>query len=191
MRKQRGITSGWLVLIGLVVMLGLIAESVQQVKSYLDDVDARADARGYQRAKGEYEAALSAQKAEAARQLAAANAEVLAEIAHRENVRNELEAENAKLMARIDTQTAVNLGLVRAAGGLRDPGRTPGRGPGSHGTEGAATDAAGNGDCSAGRARLSDEAAQFLLDLTAGADKVVEQFLTCQKWANDFGRGRP
>ena len=68
---QRGIADGWVLLIGLVVVLGLLAGLAFTVKSYLDGVDKK----GYDRGKQETEAIYAKRDNDA---LKAANARIQA-----------------------------------------------------------------------------------------------------------------
>lgn len=129
--------------------------------------------------------AVADQKVAAAAELQAETEKVLA--AERENTRlnNQLEKNHAEASRKIDATLADNRRLARELGGLRDPGRRPSCGSTQAGA-GPAADPAGG---SAG-AELSDEATEFLLELTAEADRAAEYAQTCHAWAKAAAGGK-
>lgn len=122
--------------------------------------------------------AISDQKVEAGKVLQAETDKVLA--AERENTKlnNQLEVNHADANRKIDATLADNRRLARELGGLRDPGRRPSCGGSQAGAQPAT-------DASAGTTgtELSAEATEFLLELTADADRAAEYAATCHNWA--------
>lgn len=178
--KQRGIAQGWLYLIGLIVVLGLVYGIFHVVTGYLADVDAK----GYQRGADETRAAYAKRDNE---QLKAA----LAKVQELEAAARAAEQKHAKELAALDRQrrqeeqdakrqherdvAAVRAGTLR----LRDRGATScpavsGQRPGPE-----AGAAASKRDAEAGT-QLSDQAAEFLLGLTSEADDIARQLATAQ-----------
>lgn len=129
--------------------------------------------------------AVADQKVAAAAELQAETEKVLA--AERENTRlnNQLEKNYAEASRKINAALADNRRLARELGGLRDPGRRPSCG-GAQAGAGPAADPAGG---SAG-AELSAEATEFLLELTAEADRAAEYAQTCHAWAKAVAGGK-
>lgn len=91
--------------------------------------------------------------------------------------KKKVEEQHAKEKKRAAALLAENRRLVADLGGMRDPGAR------------ACDNAVPESDTATGvdhgavtGARLSDEAAEFLLDFAAAADKVTGQLKSCQAW---------
>lgn len=181
MKNQRGMADGWMLLLGVIVVLVLVSGIVYGVTSYLDGVDAK----GYQRGKEETEANY-AQRDNEALQEALGRVKQLQEAARakeqahgvelaRIDRERQQEAANARKQAERDRAAARDGSLK-----LRDPGRTAGA-PDCRGGTGPAPGApAGERDGKAGT-DLSPEASGFLLDLVNEADDVARQLADAQQ----------
>jgi len=126
-----------------------------------------------------YEAQIAEQKQEAASTLATATKNVLNYERQIATLKDNIEVTHANNQKSINTIQADNRRLIAAAGGLRDPGRR---------TNSACTMPSATGSptlikASADSSRLSNEAQDFLLAFAADADRVVEQYESCQRWA--------
>lgn len=181
MKRQRGITNGWLYLIGLIIILALLAAIGYGIKSYLDGVDAKA----YQRGKQETEAAYAKRDNQALR-------EANAEIQKLNDAARAHEHADAEALAKIDQQRAKDAKNAEdkrkrdvadarsGALGMRDPGQVTrcaaasGLSPGPAAKPGAGVS---DGDAAGG---LSREAVQFLLVLADDADDVAKQLASAQ-----------
>lgn len=104
-----------------------------------------------------------------------------AEAEKRENelheVISDLLDESYTRIVEIERLSSDNASLVRKLGGLRDPGS-------SHSTENKSS---GSDTKTGAGTVLSDEATEFLLNLTRDADIVREQLRLCQEWAKQIG----
>lgn len=181
MKTQRGIADGWLYLIGVVVVLGLISAIIYGVTSYLNDVDAK----GYKRGKEATEAAYAKRDNEALR---IANAE----IQRLQNEARARELEHTKKLAVIAAQRAKEKAdaqkqkdndrdaIDSGALELRDPGAAACPAPGGGGAAAAAGSGGAGSDAKAGR-NLSPAASRFLLDLVNEADDVARQLASAQQ----------
>ncbi len=183
MKKQLGIADGWVYLIGLIVVLALVVGGMYEVKSFIDDVDAKAYARGVKETEATY-----AQRDNAALKVANARIAELTDAvraAEQEGQRKldliaqqrEKDRLNAKAQRDRDVAAARAGTLV-----LRDPGQsnTACAPAGDRSSPAEAGASAGSGD---GRAKtgLSGEAAEFLLTLTDDADDIARQLAAAQQ----------
>lgn len=125
-----------------------------------------------------WKAKIEAQKVEAARQLQEATQRVI-EVERKNNViATQLEINNAEQQNKLDRALADNRRLARELGGLRDPGRR-------QSCSSAVPSAAGTAQQPAPQAsdgRLSDEAADFLLEFARDADRAAQYANTCYEW---------
>ena len=180
MKNQRGIATGWLYLIALIVILGLVSGIVYGVKSYLDGVDER----GFQRGKKETEAAYAERDNEQLRT-------ALDRVKQLEDEARAKERAHAIELARIDKQRQQEKADARkqaerdsadvrsGALKLRDPGAPTCPSIGGTGLRPAPGASAGGGDGTAGT-DLSAAAAGFLLGLANEADDVARQLASAQ-----------
>lgn len=180
-QRQRGIADLWMLLIGVLVVLGLIAAIVYGVKSYVDGERQIA----YQAGEKTERALWQKRESE---ELAAANTEILrlksaldeqaqrhinelaAAGADYENKRRENEARSDRFIGDVMSGRIV----------LRDPGRTAGRQGAGPGAGNAAAGTVGAGDAAAGAA-LSLEATRFLWGEASLADAIVDQLTLAQR----------
>lgn len=176
-RSQRGIADMWLVVIGAIVILSLLAGITYAVKGYLDGIDSKAFARGESEAEAKYvkrdNDALRAANVEIAKLRAAARKT-------EENQAKEIAAASKNLQTENDNaqRTIADLRRRIAAGGrLRDPGAT---GPACSGGGVPTTPAGAGGRDDRPGADLSGEASIFLLDLAGEADAIARQLKACQ-----------
>ena len=136
----------------------------------------------YKFEESKWEAALQKQKIEAQQELQSATTEVLErERKAREEV-FELETKHQKTLQQLSELDTKYRNLVRNAGGLRDKGRRE-SGSSSKGTN---TSSSGNNETDS--RVLSEETTDFLLNLTAEADRMREQLRLCQDWARSISK---
>ena len=181
MKKQRGIATGWLYLIGLIVFVGALTGLVIAWKSYTDGLIQE----GYDRGRQEIEAKYAKRDND---QLRIANAE----IQRLQNAARAAELEGTKRLAAIATQREKerqnakvqherDLAAVRAGTlVLRDPGQIAACAPvgdSGPGPEAGATAAQRDGTQAGG---LSREATEFLFGEANRADDVVAQLASAQ-----------
>ena len=94
----------------------------------------------------------------------------------------DLEIKNVEANKLLDEALVKNRGLARELGGLRDPFAKPPSGcpvPSGTGTTSNPDDGATTG-------RLSDEAAEFLLEFAREADEAANYATTCHNWAKEL-----
>lgn len=101
------------------------------------------------------------------------NAEASTREAELQGVINDLLEESHNYTIEIYKLSSDNAKLVRKLGGLRDPGN-------SYTYKNDCS--SGNNEANTGTV-LSDEATEFLLDITREADLLREQLRLCQEWA--------
>lgn len=178
-RRQRGIVQGWLLLIGVIVILGLIGGIAYQVKSTIAD----ADKHGYDRGVEETTAAY-AKRDNAA--LAAANIRIneLQEAARkreREHAAqlNDISGQYQQEVGNANRKVADLTRRVRAGDlRLRDPGAVCAA-QGGGGRVPEASGSAGGRDGGTGT-ELSAATAEFLISEANRADDVARQLAACQ-----------
>lgn len=122
--------------------------------------------------------AVADQKVEAAAELQTETERALAAERKNTELNNNLEKHHAEANRTIETALADNRRLARELGGLRDPGRRPSCSSPQGGIIPPADTAAGTAGT-----ELSAEASEFLLELTAEADRAAEYARTCHDWA--------
>lgn len=122
--------------------------------------------------------AVADQKVEAAKVLQAETERALTTERKNTELNNNLEKHHAEANRTIETTRADNRRLARELGGLRDPGRRPSCSSPQSGIVAPADPATGTAG-----AELSAEASEFLLELTAEADRAAEYARTCHDWA--------
>lgn len=125
-----------------------------------------------------WEAKVSAQKVEAAKQLQAATEKVIETERKHNAIATQLEIQNAEKQSTLDRTLADNRRLAAQLGGLRDPGRR---------TSCAAADSATGATAQqppaqASDGRLSAEASEFLLEFARDADRAAQYANTCYEW---------
>lgn len=179
--RQRGIADGWLYLIGVVVVLGLIYGIFQAVTGYLEDVDANGYKRGVKETKADY-----AERDNEALRKAAARIKELEDQARAQ------ERAHAKELARIEAQRAKEkadaqkqqdndrAAIDSGALELHDPDAAACPAPGGGGAQASVGAGAGVRDAKAGR-KLSPAAARVLLALANEADDVARQLASAQQ----------
>ena len=127
-----------------------------------------------------HDAEIQSIRAAAAEQYAAATQRAVeVERAHAE-LATKLEVQHETNRQQLAAVRADNRRLARELGGLRDPYAAPAC-PVS-----AITDSAVDSAATATVGRLSDEAAEFLLDLAYDADRAAEYANTCYKWVKQL-----
>lgn len=175
MKRQRGIADGWLYLIGLIVVLGLVSGIVYGVTSYINGVDAKGYARGRQEVEAAWQEREAKINGEAAARIAAADARVRE--AERRGAQDvaDVRTEYQRLVKGKDNALQIALNSLHAGtGGLFVNAQCPdtaGAAPGGNapgGTAGAAARADGTR-----RAELSAADSEFLLTLGSQADTVA------------------
>lgn len=140
-------------------------------------------AAAYRYEENKWHAAIAAQQIEAAAALLQATDAVLIHERRAAELKDKLETDNANAQRKISKTLDDNRRLV-AANGLRDPGAA------SECAMPANASAASSGKTGASGARLSEQASEFLLSLTADADRVVAQLDACRAWAAALARPR-
>lgn len=136
----------------------------------------------YKFEESKWKAALQKQKIEAQQELQSATTEVLErERKAREEV-FELETKHQKTLQQLSELDTKYRNLVRNAGGLRDKGRR------ESGSSSKGTNTSSSGDNETDSRVLSEETTDFLLDLTAEADRMREQLRLCQDWARSISK---
>ena len=98
-----------------------------------------------------------------------------------------LEVKHAQTRQQLDQVLADNRRLVRELGGLRDPGARPD----GCGTVPTTTPGTGLAVRPAATGRLSDQAAEFLLEFARDADRAAEYAATCHAWVESIGKKKP
>jgi single-stranded DNA-specific DHH superfamily exonuclease len=98
-----------------------------------------------------------------------------------------LEVQNAESRKKLDAVAVENRRLVRELGGMRDPGARPD----SCGTVPTTTTGTGIAVRPAATGRLSDQAAEFLLEFARDADRAAEYAATCHAWVEALDKKKP
>lgn len=98
-----------------------------------------------------------------------------------------LEVKHAQTRQQLDQVLADNRRLVRELGGLRDPGARPD----SCGTVPTTAPGTGLAVRPAATGRLSDQAAEFLLEFARDADRAAEYAATCHAWIEALDKKKP
>ena len=98
-----------------------------------------------------------------------------------------LEVQNAESRKKLDAVAVENRRLVRELGGLRDPGARPD----NCGPVPTTTPGTGLAVRPAATGRLSDQAAEFLLEFARDADRAAEYAATCHAWVESIGKKKP
>lgn len=98
-----------------------------------------------------------------------------------------LEVKHVQTRQQLDQVLADNRRLVRELGGLRDPGARPD----GCGTVPTTTPGTGLAVRPAATGRLSDQAAEFLLEFARDADRAAEYAATCHAWVESIGKKKP
>lgn len=98
-----------------------------------------------------------------------------------------LEVQNAESRKKLDAVSVENRRLVRELGGMRDPGARPD----SCGTVPTTTTGTGIVVRPAATGRLSDQAAEFLLEFARDADRAAEYAATCHAWVEAIDKKKP
>lgn len=181
MKQQRGIATGWLYLIALVVVLGLVLGIIAAVKDHLEDVDEKAYTRGVDETTAAYTKRDNAALAQANAEIQRLHNEARARELEHANKLAAIAAQRAKEKADASKQKdSDRTGVRSGALELRDPGAAgcPAPGGGRPGPQAGA--GAGGGDGKAA-GKLSDAAAEFLLDLVNDADDVARQLARAQE----------
>ena len=132
-------------------------------------------------------AAISQQKAEAAKVLQQETEKLIAAERRTATLKDQLEIQHAKSLEQVNQILADNKRLADQLGWLRDPGRRPGRGDAVP----AAAQTAGRAPAAAAESRLSEpdagllspEAGTFLLEFAAGCDRAAVYAQTAHDWA--------
>mgnify|MGYP001613099461 FL=1 len=181
MRRQQGIATGWLYLIGLIVVLALVSSILYGVTGYLKEIDLK----GYDRGKQETLAAIERRDNEALAKALARVKQLADEIRGLEQGHAETLAGVSKrhLKEKADAKRRSERDLAAARSGalkLRDPARAVACPPASSGSQGAAPGAAAGGRDGEAGSELSGAAAEFLLGLANEADDAVRQLAACQ-----------
>lgn len=127
---------------------------------------------------GQWRAEVSKQKSEAAKQLQEAADKVLTAERKASALSTEIGVKDEIQRRELDAIGRENRRLVTELGGLRDPGRRPSCGGPATPTAVATAPAGATAD----PANLSDEASEFLLELTRDADEVARYAATCHQW---------
>lgn len=136
----------------------------------------------YKFEEAKWEAALQKQKIEAQEELQSATLEVLErERKAREQI-FELENKHQETLHQLSELDTKYKRLVRDAGGLRDKRR------GESGSNSKGTNSGTGGNPETDSRILSRETTDFLLDLTAEADRMREQLRLCQDWARSISK---
>jgi hypothetical protein len=98
-----------------------------------------------------------------------------------------LEVKHVQTRQKLDQALADNRRLVRELGGLRDPGARPD----SCGTVPTTATGTSLAASPAATGRLSDQAAEFLLEFARDADRAAEYAATCHAWVKAIGKKKP
>lgn len=125
---------------------------------------------------------ISAQKAEADKQLEAAKERTQKVEKRAIELANSVEVLNGQHEKKLKDVYAVNRRLTAELGGLRDPGRRPS----SANTVPSNSTAPAQSETETTGAQLSAEASEFLLEFARQADEAAQYATTCYTWANQL-----
>ncbi len=134
-----------------------------------------------------FDAAMGRIRAEASHQLQEATERAV--VAERKNneLAKGLEVKHVQTRQQLDQVLADNRRLVRELGGLRDPGARAD----SCGTVPTTSPGTGLTVRPAATGRLSDQAAEFLLEFARDADRAAEYAATCHAWVEAIDKKKP
>jgi hypothetical protein len=179
--RQRGIANGWLLLIGIIVLIVVAVIALKAWQDFIADVDHKGYERGKQEEKAVWLVREDKQHREHQAEMQrildeknAAAAKHLADLAAAHTDYQKRRADNEKDKDRFVAD--VRAGRIV----LRDPGAKPAACPAPRGSEGPTIDAALAGGDGAAPGGLSLKLSEFLWSEAVRADAIVDQLRLAQ-----------